>query len=384
MPQSVKRQREKARLIYAASENFPDLLYATGFFAPDPFLLLIEHGRKILLVGDLEFDRARRQACVDEVLSLKEWEKRYEARRRQKPATAQLLNFFLRQRGISRVQIPFDTPAGLAIELRRLGMPIEVKAPPFFEERQIKSTEELRHIVAAQRAAESALAAAIQTLRESSIGPRGRLVWQGRTLTSETLKLLIARTTMEKECIASHTIVACGQQGCEPHREGNGPLKAHQPIIIDIFPRSQKTGYWGDLTRTVVKGRASETLQALYATVGQAKQQALRLVKPGTTGAEIHQAVHDFYAAQGYKTGLIDGRMQGFFHGTGHGVGVEIHELPRIGWSGTEPLERSQVLTIEPGLYYPGIGGVRLEDLVVVTDSGCRNLTRAPHVFEID
>jgi Xaa-Pro aminopeptidase len=160
-------------------------------------------------------------------------------------------------------------------------------------------------------------------------------------------------------------------------------LRAHEPIIIDIFPRSQKTGYFGDITRTVVRGRASEGVRKLYDTVHRAQAIAFRKIRPGTPTIQVHQAVQSFFNEQGYKTGKQDGRMEGFFHGTGHGLGLEIHESPRMGTRSTGSLKAGHVVTVEPGLYYPQLGGVRLEDVALVTSRVPRNLTRFEKVLEI-
>ena len=183
-------------------------------------------------------------------------------------------------------------------------------------------------------------------------------------------------------CTANHTIVACGDQACDPHNEGSGPLSAGKPIIIDIFPHSNRTGYFADITRTVVKGTPTVEMRDLYNTVLEAQQRALSYIKAGVNGKEVHQQVTDLFEQKNYQTGEIDGRMQGFFHGTGHGVGLEIHEPPRIGKT-DNTLIAGHIVTVEPGLYYPGKGAVRIEDLVVVTEDGCKNLTTYPKVFEV-
>jgi len=183
--------------------------------------------------------------------------------------------------------------------------------------------------------------------------------------------------------LPAHTIVAGGRQGCDPHEEGHGLLRAHEPIILDVFPRSQKTGYFGDITRTVVRGRASEALRRIYYTIGRAQEVASEHIRHGARGRDIHDKVQQFLTKEGYKTGKVKGRMEGFFHGTGHGVGLQIHEAPRLGASSTDVLRRGHVVTVEPGLYYPGIGGVRLEDMALVTANGARNLTKFEKVLEV-
>jgi Xaa-Pro aminopeptidase len=160
-------------------------------------------------------------------------------------------------------------------------------------------------------------------------------------------------------------------------------LRANEPIILDIFPRSQKTGYFGDITRTVVRGQAGEAVRKLYDTVFHGQKIALQKISAGISTSEIHQCVQQFFVQRGYATGKRNGRMEGFFHGTGHGLGLEIHESPRMGATSPGALRAGQVVTVEPGLYYPGIGGVRLEDVVLVTPDGAKNLTRFEKVLEI-
>ena len=167
-------------------------------------------------------------------------------------------------------------------------------------------------------------------------------------------------------------LVAAG--AARPRPSGRGPLRANQWIVADIFPRDLRTGYWGDMTRTFMRGRPSPALRRLYDTVLDAQALGLSLVKPGAIGAEVHRAVADFFKKCGYETGTdASGRAFGFFHGLGHGVGLGIHEEPRLSLRGGA-LEPGMVVTVEPGLYYPDLGGVRIEDTVVVTETGCRVL----------
>ena len=180
----------------------------------------------------------------------------------------------------------------------------------------------------------------------------------------------------------SHTICAPGDQAVDPHEEGHGPLRAHTPVVMDIFPRSETTGYFGDLTRTVVRGRASARLHEVYAIVHQANRIGHARIRPGIDGLRIHEEIQALFDRQGYRTGLRAGRMQGFFHGTGHGLGLQIHEPPSIS-KRSSILRAGHVVTVEPGLYYLGLGGVRIEDVAVVTKTGSRNLTRVPKVLEI-
>jgi Xaa-Pro aminopeptidase len=187
---------------------------------------------------------------------------------------------------------------------------------------------------------------------------------------------------MAQGWLPSHTIISSGNQCVDPHNEGSGPVKANSSIIFDIFPRSQHNGYFGDLSRTVVRGRASEKLKEIYATVQAGQQIGYEQIRDGVNGKDVHQNILDMFAARGFPTGRINGRMQGFFHGTGHGLGLDIHEPPRIAPIDAI-LKTGHVVTVEPGLYYIGVGGVRLEDVVVVTAKGNRNLTNCSQFLEI-
>ncbi len=383
MPKVKRASRAGARLIFASSEGNADLLYASRFFAPDAFIYFSHRGKTFLVMNDLEIDRARQQARVDHILSLSEEEKKTGAGRKKTFNTAAVLQSLFSSRKIRSLLVPSSFPLGLADQLRHLGFRVTASSKAFFPEREIKRKDEIREIIKAQRAAEAGMGGAIEMIRQSRISPNGNLIWNGTRLTADFVKQRIANVAMQHGCIASHTIVACGEQGCDPHNEGSGVLRAHQPIILDIFPRSQATGYWGDITRTVVRGRASQQLKSVFRSVLKGQAIALRQIREGGLGHEIHQAILEYFDGQGFQTGQRDGRMQGFFHGTGHGVGLEIHEAPRISPRGKDPLKSGQVVTVEPGLYYSGLGGVRLEDMVVVTATGHHNLTRFPKVLEI-
>ena len=187
---------------------------------------------------------------------------------------------------------------------------------------------------------------------------------------------------MERDCVAQHTIVAPGVQAVDPHNEGSGPLRANEPIVIDVFPQHASSRYFADLTRTVVKGRASDKVRRMFEAVKAGQEIACRMIKDGVDGSTVHKAILESFDTQGFKTGEQDGRMQGFFHGTGHGVGLEIHEPPRIS-PRPDTLKAGMVVTVEPGLYYLDAGGMRIEDMVVVTPDGCRILTQAPKVLEV-
>jgi Xaa-Pro aminopeptidase len=374
-------RRAPARLLYAASETDADILYPTGFFAPDPFLFVQAARGRILVMSDLEMDRARAQARVDEVRS---WSAvaRAEEAAGGKATPAAVIARALGQLGLRKVEVPRSFPLGLAMDLDARGIRLEVGPDPFWPERETKSKDEVRAIQSALRAAEAGLEAGLAALRTTRVGRDGWLRRDGRRFRAEDLRSAVNERIMALGCVPAHTICAPGDQAVDPHQEGHGPIRAHTPIVMDIFPRSERTGYFGDLTRTVVRGRAPERLREVYALVEEGVRLGHRRVRPGADGPAIHREIQDLFTARGYPTGLFDGRMQGFFHGTGHGLGLQIHEPPSIS-PRPSTLRAGHVVTVEPGLYYLGLGGVRLEDVALVTASGSRNLTRVPKVLEI-
>jgi len=369
-------------LIVADSDHDANMLYAVGIFVPDPFIYFRFEGTCHIVVSDLEIDRARKKAKHCRVISYSQCVEKLR-RRVKRPGMAAIINLLMRERKLRKIFVPANFPFGLARELRNYKIKVRVKKGGIFPQREFKTADEIKKISAALMMAEVGLAEGMQALKGAKIGRDGKLNYHGVPLTSEKLRSVIDTAIIQAGGLANHTIVAGGRQACDPHEAGHGSLRAHEPIILDVFPRSQKTGYFGDITRTVVKGRASEAVRRLYDTVARGQEAAFEQIKCEARAADIHQAVQDLFEKEGYKTGKKNGRMQGFFHGTGHGVGVEIHEAPRVGRSSNDVLKVGHVVTVEPGLYYPGVGGVRLEDMVVVTAQGSRNLTKFEKVLEV-
>jgi Xaa-Pro aminopeptidase len=370
-------------LLVADSERDANMLYAVGMFVPDPFIYLRLRDREMMVMSDLEIDRARTQAPHCRVVSLTQRQQRLRKRGVASPGLAHVIQDLLRERGVRQVGVPHDFPHGLALELERLRVRVKVGRNGVFPQRQFKSAAEVKKISAALAMAEVGMAEAMQVLRRTRIGRNRRLLHNSAPLTSERLRAVIDTAITQAGGLASHTIVAGGLQACDPHEKGHGPLRAHEPIILDIFPRSQMTGYFGDITRTVVRGRATEAARRLYATVQRGQELAFGTIRPGVPARDVHAAVLDYFRQEGFKSGKQDGRMRGFFHGTGHGLGLEIHEPPRLNAVSTAILQAGHVVTVEPGLYYPGIGGVRLEDVALVKAGGARNLTHFEKVFEM-
>lgn len=373
---------KKAKFLVASSEECADMLYLTGFRAPDPFAALIHKNKTILLLADLEMDRARTESDADEVVSLSMMERMtIPPLSNKQPKYAKALAFFLEMRKIQAVDVPENFPLGLARALKKAGIKTRPVKGPFCPERAIKTEREVRMLRTAAGIAEAGMARGFEVLAASRIRKDGRLWWSGRMLTSERLRIEIEIAVLHAGGQArGDTIVACGEQACDPHARGSGPLRADRLIILDVFPRDAKTGYFGDITRTVVRGRASEAQRKLWQTCLEAQQRALAALKPGADGQAMQQATHDDFAAAGYPTGVHEDRRRGFFHGLGHGLGLEIHEEPRVARAN---FQEGVVVTIEPGIYWPGVGGVRHEDVALITATGHQLLTSHPKPIEI-
>lgn len=375
---------KKNRLLIGASDHDANMLYATGFFVPDAFIWFCKGGQSFAVLSPLEIDRAKREAKVDEVLSLRllEEEMMGERGKAGRPSLGEVCGYVLKKYRIRHVEVPSDFPILYGRSLEASGIRVSVCEGEFFPERAIKDKGEVQAITRGQRLAEEGMRRAVEILEHAEIRKRV-IYWGGKRLTSEILRGEIDACISRSGGLPAHTIVAGGEQACDPHEKGSGVLKANETIIIDIFPRDQKSGYFGDLTRTFVKGKANDSQRKLYKTVLEGQKSALKAMRAGVSGKKIHEGVLRYFEEEGYPTEMQNGRWVGFFHGTGHSLGLEIHEAPRFASGG---FKAGHVMTVEPGLYYPGVGGVRIEDLVVVQEEGVQNLTRMPKLvksFEI-
>lgn len=369
-------------LFYTDTHRSSDLRYLAGFEVHDPFIALIHRGKKIGVLNALEFGRALKESAFDEVLPL---EPLSEAARRRtdvtRPGPVELITELARQRRIKAFAVPADFPAAVYAGLLQAGHKVTVQADPVFPSREIKTEAEARAIREGNRCSAAGLAAARDLLAAATIKGR-KLYHEGRPLTSERVRHAIEIACLEAGGYPADTIVAGGDQGCDPHCRGSGPLRAHDLIIIDIFPRITRTGYYGDMTRTFLRGAASDAQRALVEAVAVAHQAALRTVKAGVDGAKVHAACTTVFDERGFETKRTPSGAVGFFHGTGHGLGLAVHEPPRVNAT-AQKLRAGTVVTIEPGLYYPGLGGCRIEDVVQVTPHGHRLLSKFDYTWEL-
>jgi Xaa-Pro aminopeptidase len=361
-----------ADVILAASSASKDMLYATGFHAGDPFLFFRIGWRTYLVASDLEIGRARKVSKVRHVLPLTKYKKRLEKRGVEHPNLADILAEILTEKRVKRARVPHDFPIYAADKLRKAKIRVKPEMPPFWPERVTKTEEEIGHIRSAVRRTEAAIRAGVDLIRRST-PRRGKLFLDGEVLTSEKVRTAIHVALMELGMTAEHTIVAGGEQAVDPHNEGSGPLRSSWPIILDVFPRCDETGYHGDITRTVLRGRPKPEHKRMWEAVHEAQAVGCASIRAGVNGSEVHEAVQSVFEEHGFETGPANGGMQGFFHGTGHGLGLDVHEPPRVS-SIPDDLEEGMVVTVEPGLYYPGLGGIRIEDDVVVRTDHAENL----------
>lgn len=365
-------------LVDADGEN-SNQYYLSGYHAPDDFVTLYADDNVSLLVSGLEYTRAKRDSNGDEVRQLSEfgyWEKAEEVdpRKAGKLVTAD----FLAESGVESVCVPDSFPVSTADVLREHGIDVAWDDEYVLREvRAVKSEREVAHIRETQQANEAAMAV-VEDLLERATVENGVLHLDGEALTSERVRERIEITLLERECRMTDCIVASGAAAARGHDSGSGPLEANVPIIVDIFPRHRRTRYFGDMTRTFVKGEPSDRTEEWYELAHEAYEAALDTVQAGVTGEVVHDATCEIFEAEEYPTQRTDESPEdGFTHSTGHGIGLDVHEAPHLAQKGEE-LEAGHVVTVEPGLYEQGTGGVRVEDLVVVTESGYENLTEYP------
>ena len=388
-----------AKLLYGAtdlgaSQFSSDILWRTGFRVPDPVFLVEINKVRTLFVSALEFGRARHEASADYVVS-------------NHHGIQDVLRF-LKKNGVGEVVLPRDFPYGLA---KTIGeeLRIVVKDPPFYPERLRKTRWEIGEIRAAQEAACAALKKAMEFLQSSRI--RGRHIYDGkRAVTSQALRRIIDDLLYADGYLGINTIVSSGRQSADPHAVGSGLLIARSPIVIDIFPVSLRTHYYGDMTRTVFKSEPSKEYGRMYEAVRHAQERAIARIKAGVDASRLYRDTLKFFESHGYPTRLSAGSpegftptpiarkrsrarsrardsVRGFIHGLGHGVGIDIHEPPSLGAKSCK-LEAGNVVTVEPGLYYGytrctgrgmvPAGGIRIEDTVVVQKMSCQNLINFP------
>ena len=365
----------KPIVLIPSGEADADFIHATGFAVETSLYIRFGEGDDVLVTSPLEIERARVQSRAVRKLLLEE--AGYEA---AGPfvSYARLAARILRERGLESARVSPRLQAGYLEAMRDTGLEVEVELGLFQAERRHKSSEEARFIEASQRAAEAAVVEVVTQLAQADI--RDGILWlDGKPLTSERLYARASLLLGEKGFVCPDMIIAGAPECAMPHYRGEGPIRANAPVIIDIFPASRNTHYHGDLTRTVVVGEIPEEFRRMHAAVLQALDAGIESIKAGASGRDVHNGVCQVLVDRGYGTTTkgFEGAEGGakMNHSTGHGVGLEVHEEPALRGPDENTLLEGDVVTVEPGLYLLGLGGVRIEDTGMVATDGFKNFT---------
>ena len=366
-------------LIYADTFRSPELRHEVPLGIPDPFLYLERDGVKHIAIGSMEVPRLAalgpfelhpsEEYGVDDLIASG---LSYTEVRRQVAVRA------VEALGVTNAVVPETFPLWLADRLRGNGVELVVDATFFDDRRRVKTDAELAGIRRAQRAAAAGMDAARELLRNATqVGDD--LMLDGEPLTVERVKSAMAVAFAASGATADEFIVAPGPQGAVGHDMGSGPIRAGVPIVIDIWPRDNETFCFCDMTRTFVVGDVPDDVREWHRLCEEALDRAISEIKDGADGRAIFDGSCEIFEAAGEPTQRTkapgEPLADGFFHGLGHGVGLEVHEPPGLGLAAELPLRAGDVVTVEPGLYRRGYGGVRLEDLILVTTNGAENLT---------
>jgi Xaa-Pro aminopeptidase len=370
-------------LIYGDTIRSPELRHEVPLAVPDPFLYAERDGRRTVFVSSLELSRVAELGGLETVPyeELGYDELIEQGIDREDLYLPVVLNA-CRRLGVERAVVPRTFPLALSDHLRAEGIELTPDRFLFTERRRVKTRHEIEGIRRAQRACEAAMDAVREMLRAAR--PNGSsLTLEGSPLTSERLKRRIGEVFTEHDTAADEYIVSHGPQSAVGHEMGSGPIAAGEPIVVDLWPRDRETACYSDMTRTFVVGDPPDELVEYQRVCREALEQALGAIKAGAAGRQIYIGTCELFQEHGYRTWLSKqpGEVleEGFFHGLGHGVGLEVHEEPNLGVSSTGTLVAGDVVTVEPGLYRPGFGGCRLEDIVLVTEDGVENLTEYPY-----
>jgi len=382
----------EALLLYSDSYRDANMYYLTKFLAPDPFIYLKRaDADPVIAVNQMEYPRAQKQCIVKTVKSYSDYNYIEALKTAQDPhlgAMKFIAEVAKKELGVgAKICVPPNFPVIAADVLRKEGLSINPMFGVVEKARETKDSHEIEEIKAVQAVNEKVTSEAIEMIADSDVGSNGTLQLRGAPLTVGRLKSFFGSKLLEKGCLPEEDIiVACGTKTSDPHYVGEpaDKLKADQPIILDIYPRSIQRRYWTDMTRTVVKGKAPNKVRKMFDAVFEAKNASLDAIQAGALGSHVYDVCCDVLEKAGYETTRGEKKVKkGMTHSLGHGVGLQIHESPRMNEFSTFPLKEHNVVTVEPGLYDPQIGGVRLEDTIEVTKSGYSNLTNLETQLEI-
>lgn len=368
-------------LIYGDTMRSPELRHEIPVGVPDPFLYAEVDGVRHVAVSSMEAPRLRGLGIEVHLLDEFGLDELRASGMPLAEIVDQLALRAARGLGIERAAVPVGFPVGIADLLRSGGIELTPERDLFDDRRRVKNTAELAGIRRAQAAAEAGMGAARDLLRRAT--GTGVLQVDGEPLTSERIKIAMSQAFVEHCASADEFIVSHGAQSAIGHEMGAGAILAGEPIVIDCWPRDNESACYADMTRSFVVGHIPDELAEWHRLVKEALDRAYSELRPGIIGREVFDGSCEIFEAAGYPTQRTKtpGKPleDGFFHGLGHGVGLEVHEEPGLGFTTRKPLVAGDVVTIEPGLYRSGFGGVRLEDLVLITADGAENLTDFPY-----
>ncbi len=367
------------KLIAGIAEKNATLFRRIGVPLGDPAAWIDSGSETLAIVRDLEMDRVRQKTTAASVSCPAEHAPQRGLSGDRETATAEAVAEWFRKAGIKKVDVDRTLPYIYAYHLTQVGITLRFDPELGVLDRRMKSEEEIVALTAAQNVTETVMRELCETVASSSASADGTLVHDGETLTSERIRSMAAIAFLERGFSMGHgAIVATAPHVADCHHAGTGPLRTGVPVIIDLFPRDDSSRYWGDCTRTVVHGQASDVVLAMHRAVVDAKRAASEALRPGVTGASVHEAAEDMLKQRGFDVsrGTIT-EYPSIQHGTGHGIGLDVHEPILLDHGGGEIL-LGEVFTIEPGLYGRKDGGVRVEDMLVVTEDGCKNLNQLP------
>ena len=380
--------------LFLYSDSFKDnnMFFLTDFLTPDPFIFLKKTNEEpMIVVNQMEYPRAKKQSLVKDVRSYFDYDYFSIMKSIKSPQQAGL--YFLTDiikkefNDGEKICVPPDFPLIVADFLRSKELIIKPVSEIIEGARETKDIEEINTIKEIQKINEKVTSEIIELIRNCDIGNNKTLLLNNEILTVGKIKSLFGKKLLENGCIIEQDIiVSCGSKSSDPHYVGESEdeLKADQPIIFDIYPRSLQKRLWTDMTRTVVKGKASKKIIHMFDTISEAKSASLDSIQAGELGSQVYNVCCKILEKRGYETSRNGKKVtRGMPHSLGHGVGLQIHERPRIGEFSNFPLKEHTIVTIEPGLYDPIIGGVRVEDIIEITKNGYRNLTEMETFLEI-
>jgi Xaa-Pro aminopeptidase len=365
---------DPAVLLFGDSYRSADLYHATRFASDEPVAFVEDRGERYLLTSPLALDRAREETAFDGAWSFADFDDGTVPPHDPDRRIAHSVASFLHAKDITEVLAAPTLPALVADEIRGIGMAVRFDAG-ISERRRTKAADEVTAIQETLSTLEDALVIARSALRRCQVSSGGELILEGAAMTPDRLRAIVNTALSERDCVAEGTLIlAGGEESADPHRAGSRGYRVGEPIVLDLAARNRITRYCADIARTICRGPVPDVIRRMHAAILRAQDAAIASVRPGVRASEVHDTVKATLAEAGFD---VERGPVRFGHPTGHGVGLELHEPPSLAKWTIDVLQPGDLITIEPGLYQDGVGGVRVEDMILVTGEGALNMTRA-------